>query len=551
MSLSSSAVAAAPAVTTAVVEAPSRPVPSPAAASRPRRALRRAHRRAAGHRGLRRPRDAGARRAAPGLRHLLPVTQAPSPRRRLRRPPVHPRGPVAAGRVLGTQDVTAADAGPSPRRPGCATPTLALPVPRPRVRALDARRRLRGRRRRRRPVTVTAARGPAGGEQLRLLRRLGEARRELPLADHRHQPDRHPVSGATVTVTAPAARRITERRRARPTTSPPATHRHLGRARRRRRSRPATLVLESRAAPLDGQRPRSSGATCPRAAVDRRRRSDAGRQPRPQGDPARGDLRHRPVRRPPVPGRPGPVHRPRLPGRPLRRRPRAGHQRPGQAGLDLQPLPGDVARAALPPRHRALGGHRHRRLQLRARASTSPDAEPGQTCTGADHADSPSPAEGTPLYPERITDGVYNLPGNTGYYGADANGSAVDRLARRRRRAAEHRLRLRTRRQDGLRRRGDRRPGDRLLRLRHRQGRRGRLLHGRLRRLRRQRRLPARRRRLRLHRRALRQRLAALLLAGVLLHRPGHRAPRLHHRRPAQGPRGPAALVHRRQPYQT
>ena len=46
--------------------------------------------------------------------------------------------------------------------------------------------------------------------------------------------------------------------------------------------------------------------------------------------------------------------------------------------------------------------------------------------------------------------------------------------------------------------------------------------------------------------RAVRQRLAALLLAGVLLHRPGDRPARLHHRRPAQGPRGPAALVHRR-----
>ncbi len=52
--------------------------------------------------------------------------------------------------------------------------------------------------------------------------------------------------------------------------------------------------------------------------------------------------------------------------------------------------------------------------------------------------------------------------------------------------------------------------------------------------------------RLPLHRRAVRQRLAALVVAGVLLHRPGHRPARLHHRRPAQGPRGPAALVHRR-----
>lgn len=47
------------------------------------------------------------------------------------------------------------------------------------------------------------------------------------------------------------------------------------------------------------------------------------------------------------------------------------------------------------------------------------------TCTGVTLADSPIPAEGTPLYPERITDGVYNLPGSTAWYGSDANGSAV------------------------------------------------------------------------------------------------------------------------------
>jgi M6 family metalloprotease-like protein len=47
------------------------------------------------------------------------------------------------------------------------------------------------------------------------------------------------------------------------------------------------------------------------------------------------------------------------------------------------------------------------------------------TCTGVTFADSPIPAEGTPLYPERITDGVYNLPGQTQWYGADANGSAI------------------------------------------------------------------------------------------------------------------------------
>ncbi|CAN5354100.1 hypothetical protein BH11ACT8_BH11ACT8_10010 [soil metagenome] len=47
------------------------------------------------------------------------------------------------------------------------------------------------------------------------------------------------------------------------------------------------------------------------------------------------------------------------------------------------------------------------------------------TCTGVTLADSPIPLEGTPAYPERITDGVYNLPGTTAWYGSDANGSAV------------------------------------------------------------------------------------------------------------------------------
>lgn len=56
---------------------------------------------------------------------------------------------------------------------------------------------------------------------------------------------------------------------------------------------------------------------------------------------------------------------------------------------------------------------------------TTTDPATLNTCTGVTFADSPVPAEGTPLYPERITDGVYNLPGTTQWYGADANGSAI------------------------------------------------------------------------------------------------------------------------------
>jgi M6 family metalloprotease-like protein len=58
----------------------------------------------------------------------------------------------------------------------------------------------------------------------------------------------------------------------------------------------------------------------------------------------------------------------------------------------------------------------------------TPDFQPfdpskANTCAGATVAG--SGAEGTPLYPERISNGVYNLPGTTGYYGSDGKGSAL------------------------------------------------------------------------------------------------------------------------------
>ncbi|MCF6378486.1 immune inhibitor A [Nocardioides KLBMP 9356] len=46
---------------------------------------------------------------------------------------------------------------------------------------------------------------------------------------------------------------------------------------------------------------------------------------------------------------------------------------------------------------------------------------PGQTCAGFTNEDLPA----APLYTQRIKNGVYQLPGTTGYYGSDANGSAV------------------------------------------------------------------------------------------------------------------------------
>ncbi|GAB2775300.1 hypothetical protein GCM10027020_30590 [Nocardioides salsibiostraticola] len=51
---------------------------------------------------------------------------------------------------------------------------------------------------------------------------------------------------------------------------------------------------------------------------------------------------------------------------------------------------------------------------------------PGGTCpAGVTLADVPGSIPNPINYPERITGGVYNLPGNTSYYGADANGSAL------------------------------------------------------------------------------------------------------------------------------
>jgi M6 family metalloprotease-like protein len=53
------------------------------------------------------------------------------------------------------------------------------------------------------------------------------------------------------------------------------------------------------------------------------------------------------------------------------------------------------------------------------------NAQAGGTCGGATLEDAPVQAEGTPAYPTRISNGVYNLPGDTGYYGSDGNGSAL------------------------------------------------------------------------------------------------------------------------------
>ncbi|MXG91368.1 PKD domain-containing protein [Nocardioides flavescens] len=57
------------------------------------------------------------------------------------------------------------------------------------------------------------------------------------------------------------------------------------------------------------------------------------------------------------------------------------------------------------------------------------NAKPGNTCLGTTYADllggATGPAAAALQYDKRITNGVYNLPGDTGYYGSDSNGSAV------------------------------------------------------------------------------------------------------------------------------
>lgn len=53
------------------------------------------------------------------------------------------------------------------------------------------------------------------------------------------------------------------------------------------------------------------------------------------------------------------------------------------------------------------------------------DPEKSSTCTGGlSYADTPSDEQGT-VYTERISNGVYQLPGNTAYYGADGGGSGL------------------------------------------------------------------------------------------------------------------------------
>ena len=158
---------------------------------------------------------------------------------------------------------------------------------------------------------------------------------------------------------------------------------------------------------------------------------------------------------------------------------------PDHPGLDVQPLPGDVAtgsstRTASVP----SAGIATAELRLRAGLRRSRERDLTKpTCRGATLGQAAAALGHARSTRSGSSDGWYQLPGDTEYYGGDFPAFTRDH--------AGDRLRLRRHGEGRLRRGPDRRPGDRLQRVRLRQGRRRRLLHARLRRLRRQRRLAA------------------------------------------------------------
>ena len=121
------------------------------------------------------------------------------------------------------------------------------------------------------------------------------------------------------------------------------------------------LIVES-AARTTAQEPTIVWRDLSTTAVLARRRRAAGHrhQPRPARHPAGRAVRHRPVRRPPVPGGARGLLRPRLPDLEHRRRAQRQDQLPRPPGLDVQPLPGDEPGPAVPRGHGPLGRHRHR-----------------------------------------------------------------------------------------------------------------------------------------------------------------------------------------------
>ena len=206
-------------------------------------------------------------------------------------------------------------------------------------------------------------------------------------------------------------------------------HRHAGR--RAPSPTPVDVHLERpgrrRPAPARDARAGEPAATTRRAVHDRvarplhhraghrRRRHQARHQPRPQGHPAGRGVRHRSLRRPPVPGR-ARHYRDRAyrrPHRPARSTRSSTTRRYEGSTFNLfqemslgQLYPDGTVPSA---------GHRHGRLRPTPPASPSARSQPtaSPTCKGVTAT---APAHGArhrrrPAYTERITDGVYNLPG--------------------------------------------------------------------------------------------------------------------------------------------
>ena len=299
------------------------------------------------------------------------------------------------------------------------------------------------------------------------------------------------VTGASVTVTAPRGTTFT---------AAPQRHRHAHGGSAGEITWNVTRAVAATGAPPAGP-PSSSRTRPPRcrqeptlvwrdlsttatrspSAVDR----GHGDEPRPEGDPAGDDLRHRALRRPAVPGRAGRLPRPRA------RRPTTAATR-SSGKINSPDVPGSTfnlyqemsLRAALPGRHRALGRHRHARtstlrprLRLHAASPAAPAPararpaaararhrrRPASTPSGSRTAGTSCRA--TPTTTARDATAPRSIGAVAGVgalqnidSGCGPTGKAVYDAA------------------------ADRRPGDRLLRLRHRQGRRRRLLHDGLRR---------------------------------------------------------------------
>ena len=191
-----------------------------------------------------------------------------------------------------------------------------------------------------------------------------------------------------------------------------------------------TLVVTARAATLgaDPEVVWKDLSTTATLSYDGQPAGDQRHDPRPQGHPAERRLRDRALRRQAVPDGPGRVRRPRAPEQRDTRTttPRSSTpvvNDPDFVGLDLQPLPGDELRPAVPAGHRALGGHRHGHLlRLRARLrlhDARSDRSDGRRLPRRTTAGEAPGVIGSPAFDTRIQDGWYQLPGTTEYYGGD------------------------------------------------------------------------------------------------------------------------------------